>query len=42
MLREDHIKQLMSAVNDKKMLNLFDFSAEPFSPDAIEFKQCIE
>jgi hypothetical protein len=42
MLKEDYLEQLMSAVYDKKTLNLFDFSAEIFSPEGEEFQQCIE
>lgn len=42
MLREDYLKQLMSVVYDKKTLNLFDFSAEIFSPENEEYLNCIE
>ena len=42
MLKEEYLKQLMRAVYDKKMLNLFDLSAEYFSTEDQEFQACID
>ena len=42
MLKEEYLQQLMIAVYDKKTLNMFDFTAESFSPEGEEFKECRE
>ncbi len=42
MLKEEYIKQLMDGVYKQKKLNLFDYTAENFSPEGEEFTNCIE
>lgn len=42
MIKEEYLKELMCLSYDKKMLNLFDLTAENFSPESNEFQQCIE
>jgi len=42
MLKEEYLKQLMVAVYNKKTLNMFDFTAENFSPEGEEFQQIRE
>jgi hypothetical protein len=38
MLKEEYLHQLMGAVYKIKTLNIFDFTAENFSPEGEEFK----
>jgi hypothetical protein len=40
MLKEEFLQLFMDAVYDKQTLNLFDFTAEKFSPEGEEFMQC--
>jgi hypothetical protein len=42
MLKEEYIQQLMDVVYKKKTMNLFDFTAELYSPEGEEFLQCRE
>ncbi len=42
MLKEEYLQQLMDVVYKKKTMNLFDFTAENFSPEGEEFLQCSE
>ena len=42
MLKEEYIKQLMDGVYRQKTLNLFDYTAENFSPEGEEFSNCID
>jgi hypothetical protein len=42
MLKEEYLEQLMVSVYNKKTLNLFDFTADSYSPEGSEFLQCRE
>ena len=42
MLKEEYLQQLLAVVYKNKTINLFDFTAETFSPEGEEFLQCIE
>jgi hypothetical protein len=42
MLKEEYLQELMDVVYKNKTMNLFDFTAEKFSPEGEEFLQCSE